>query len=180
MVTQSELLVLFTYDPDTGFLRYREKRGRMSRGDVAGTIDQEGYRIVTIKGRGYPAHRLIWLMVHGELPRMLDHVNRDRDDNRISNLRLCNEIQNAANAKAPCTNTSGYRGVYYEPERGLWRARIRYVENGVRKRLAIGRYTTAEEAAIHYNLHLKSMHADFALLNKVDTPLGRILGMSET
>lgn len=178
MIQRDELLRIFAYDPDTGELRYREKRGRMNRGDLAGSVDAEGYRKVTIKGKNYPAHRLIWCMMYGEWPRMLDHANRERDDNRLVNLRLCTEIQNAANAKAPTTNTSGYRGVYYEPERNKWRVRIRYVENGQRKRLDLGRYDTAEEAAIHYNLHLKRMHPEFALMNRIDSPLGRILGMA--
>lgn len=179
MIHRDELLRIFQYDPDTGVLRYREKRGRMNIGDKAGTLDQEGYRVVTVKGKTYPAHRIIWYMVYGEIPRILDHANRDRDDNRITNLRLCTEVENAANAKAPSTNTSGYRGVYYEPERGKWRVRIRYVENGVRKRRDLGRYNTPEEAAIHYNLHLKRLYPEFALMNKINTPLGRILGMAD-
>lgn len=108
---------------------------------------------------------------------MLDHIDRNTLNNRIENLRPCNESQNAANAKTCSHNTSGYRGVYFDKDRDKWVARIRFTVNGVRHRKRIGRYATAEEAAIMYNLYLREHFDEFALTNKIDTPLGRILGM---
>ena len=178
MITQSELRNLVTYDADAGVLRWTMKRGRTRPGDRVGGLDREGYRRVRIDNRQYLEHRLVWLWHHGEFPRILDHIDRNRDNNRLENLRLCNESQNAANAEKPSHNTSGYRGVYFERGRDKWIARIRIVVDGNRTRYRIGRYDTAEEAAIAYNVHMMRHFRDYALLNRVDTPLGRLLGMS--
>lgn len=178
MITVSDLQRIMTYDPTAGGFLWAVQRGRMKPGDKVGSCDREGYRRVRIDGRQYYEHRLVWFWHHGVMPRILDHINRNRADNRIENLRECHESQNAANAKAPSTNTSGYRGVYFDVSRGKWAARIRVTIDGVRHRYRIGRYNTAEEAALHYNMHLMRHYPDFALLNKVDTPLGKILGMA--
>jgi len=177
MITQSELQGIATYDVDAGVLRWAVSRGKMRPGDRIGALDREGYRRVRIDNKQYLEHRLVWLWHHGEFPRILDHIDRNRDNNRIENLRLCNESQNAANAGKQSHNTSGYRGVYYERERDKWTVEIRVVVDGHRTRYRVGRYDTPDEAAIHYNLHLRRHFNDYALLNRVDTPLGRILGM---
>lgn len=154
------------------------KRGKTVPGQRVGALDKHGYRRVRLFDRQYFEHRLVWLWHHGEFPRILDHISRNRDDNRIENLRPCNESQNAANSGPQAPNTSGYRGVYYEPERDKWVAKIRFVVDGRRMRKKIGRFDTPEDAAIAYNLHLRRHFESFALLNTVDTPLGKILGMS--
>ena len=178
MITQSRLMELVTYDAAAGVLRWRTRRGNTRPGARIGGPDKEGYWRVRLDDRQYLEHRLVWLWHHGSFPRILDHIDRDRSNNRIENLRLCTESQNAANAKISTHNTSGYRGVYYEAERDKWVARIRLVIEGERVRYRIGRFDTAEEAAIAYNLHLRQHFSEYALLNRVDTPLGRILGMS--
>lgn len=177
MLTQSELQTLMTYDADAGVLRWAVSRGKVRPGDRIGSLDREGYRRVRINDKQYLEHRLVWLWHHGHFPRILDHIDRNRDNNRIENLRLCNESQNAANSGPPVHNTSGYRGVYFDVDRSKWVARIRLVVNGQRLRYRIGRYDSADEAAIHYNLHMRERFGDYALLNRVDTLLGRLLGM---
>ena len=164
---------LYDYDP-AGFLVPRTGR---HKGRKVGHTDREGYVRISSQRRKYYAHRLIWTWHHGEPPRLLDHINRNRADNRIENLRACTEAQNAANAKAPSHNTSGYRGVYFDKDRDKWVARIRFTIDGVRHRRRIGRFDTADEAAIAYNLHIVQYFKEFALLNPVDTPLGRLMGM---
>ena len=179
MITRTELRTLMTYDPVTGRFRWTTPRGSAKVGDLVGALDKEGYRRVRISRRSYYEHRLVWLWHHGEFPRILDHIDRDRANNRIENLRECHESQNAANAKRCSLNTSGYKGVYFDVDRGKWVARIRFTDSsGVRHRYRIGRFESAEMAAIQYNLHMRRLHPDFALLNKIPGPLGQIFGMA--
>jgi hypothetical protein len=172
-MNQETLKTLYDYDP-AGFLV--PKTGP-SRGSRIGHMDREGYVRVSYQRRKYYAHRLIWTWHHGEPPRLIDHINRDKADNRIENLRPCTETQNAANAKAPSHNTSGYKGVYFDTDRDKWVARIRFTIDGVRYRRRIGRFDSADEAAIAYNVQMLKYFKEFALLNRVDTPLGKMMGM---
>lgn len=89
----------FDYDPSTGiFRRNKRSRNQVEAGAVAGTPDGKGYLRIKILGRHYLAHRLAWLWVHGEWPHLfIDHVDRDRSNNRIANLRLATASQNATN-----------------------------------------------------------------------------------
>lgn len=176
MITVTELRSLMTYRPDRGRFTWCVSRGSARYGDEVGSIDREGYRRIRIGRKHYYEHRLVWLWHHGVFPRILDHRDRNRSNNRIENLRECHESQNAANAGRSSLNTSGYRGVYFDTDRDKWVARIRFVKDGVRHRYRIGRYDTPEEAAAQYNLHMLRHHPDFARINRLDTPLGRIFG----
>lgn len=173
-MNQEWLKQRFDYHPEG----YLVNRVGARAGQRVGHSDKEGYHRVSLNRRKYYAHRLIWIWHYGEPPKVLDHIDRDKANNRIENLRPCSDSQNAANAPAGMRNTSGYRGVYFDIDRGKWTARIRFTVDGVRHRHKIGRYDTAELAAIAYNIHLKHHFNEFALLNKVDTPLGRIFGMA--
>ena len=103
--------VLLEYNPDTGELTWRISSGKAKRSSVAGCVIK-GYRKIGIQGRYFPAHRLAWLIHHGVDPVSdLDHINGDRDDNRIANLRIATQSQNMHNRRADKDNTSGYKGV---------------------------------------------------------------------
>lgn len=103
-----------------------------------------GYRKITIKGRTFYAHRLIWTYHYGTIPptRLLDHVNQDRCDNRIENLRLVDDTQNGANKRKQRNNTSGFTGVWYHKQRNKWTADVW----SYRKKHYLGLFSTAEEA----------------------------------
>ena len=119
------LLKRLRYDKDTGdFIWIDCKRKASKNGSVAGTILRSGYRHIQIDGKQYLAHRLVWLITYGYLPEnYIDHINRNRSDNRVENLRevsnQCNQRNSAVNIK----NTSGVKGVTYD--KGYWLARIR-------------------------------------------------------
>ncbi|MDA6380520.1 HNH endonuclease signature motif containing protein [Escherichia coli] len=71
--------------------------------------------MIMINGKAYPAHRLAWLIVYGTMPDgFIDHINRVRTDNRISNLRLVTHSENMQNRKIQKNNKSGYRGVSWD------------------------------------------------------------------
>jgi hypothetical protein len=130
---------LLNYDPDTGVFTYRQKCGKKRAGDVAGTINDKGYTVITIDYRIYPAHRLAWLYVHGEWPKQqVDHINRIRNDNRIASLRDVNQSENILNASMLSNNKSGHKGVYFCNTRKKWVAQY--------KRTCIGAFTEIDHA----------------------------------
>lgn len=89
------------------------------------------------------AHRAAWAVAHGAWPDAeIDHVNHNRRDNRLENLRAVSRRQNAMNASLRSDNTSGVVGVTWQPSRGKWAAQI-----GVKGRVVpLGRYAHLEDA----------------------------------
>lgn len=104
---------LLSYDTKTGSLTWKSGTGTRWAGCVAGSIEVDGYRRIIIDGRRFRAHRLVWALLNGAWPESdIDHVNGDRDDNRISNLRLATRSQNCQNLRAPLSNNKhGFLGV---------------------------------------------------------------------
>ncbi len=88
MPSQEELNDLFTYNPETGLLTTKVRLAqRVPANTVVGSLNSSGYLKVTYKGSSYTIHRLIWKMVTGEEPEVVDHINWIRSDNRWGNLR---------------------------------------------------------------------------------------------
>lgn len=126
-ITQQELERLFQYDAETGVLTWKVSPGvntHVNAGDVAGSLSGDGYWQIKIKGKVYKAHRLAWLLVHGELPPMIDHINGIRSDNRLANLRACDICSNMWNMKKSVRNTSGVKGVSWNSQISKWKAQI--------------------------------------------------------
>lgn len=98
MITQDEVRRLFDYDPTDGALRWKVSRQRIVRGAVAGSDNGDGYIQICVNGHRYLAHRLVWLFHHGSWPtHEIDHINRNRTDNRIENLRDLPRSENVKN-----------------------------------------------------------------------------------
>lgn len=84
-----------------------------------------GYHGIRIDGALILIHRAIWVLHYGEWPKgELDHINGDKADNRIENLRDCTKSENMRNQKLRSDSTSGFPGVHFDKERGQWAARI--------------------------------------------------------
>ncbi len=159
-MTSDEVRVLFVYDPNSGLLRWRDRARSRKADGVVGTRCKSGYLatglIVNGKRKNYYIHRLIWLWVYGEWPPMdIDHVNRDRTDNRLANLRLTTESQNIHNQ--PARNPVGLKGVWQQKS-GNWAAGI----TKDRKRVHLGTYDTPELAYEAYCRAADSLHGEFA------------------
>ena len=93
-------------------------------GQEAGSMHQTGYRHVSWMGKIHKVHRLIFLLEHGYLPQEVDHINMNRADNRIENLRGANRSENQCNRKALANNTSGYPGVSWHKKSKAWLVRV--------------------------------------------------------
>jgi HNH endonuclease/AP2 domain len=159
MITQTRLKELFFYKHGK-LLRKIGVRGSPMFTEI-GTIKPKGYRVAVVDGKMYRVHHLVWIYHYGEKAPELDHINRDRDDNRIENLRLCTHAQNLGNMRA---RVHKYKGVTFDKVNNKWRAQITIDYAHV----CLGRYLTIEEAALAYNKAAKDYFGEFALLNEVD------------
>jgi hypothetical protein len=154
-----ELRSHLEYDPETGvFIRGAATRKKSLIGlPVHMTETRKGYCKIDVMAGTYFAHRLAWMITYGEWPEgIVDHINGDRKDNRIANLRLADASQNAANSKIYKTNTSGFRGVS-ERSPGKFRA---YVYKD-KKMIRLGQFSTAEEAYAAHVAAAKELHGEF-------------------
>lgn len=91
-------------------------------GEVAGRIDAFGYVVVKFKQKAYRGHRIVWEMFNGEIPKgmQIDHINQNRSDNRIENLRIVTNQQNSKNRSMSSRNKSGVNGVGWCKREGKW------------------------------------------------------------
>lgn len=143
-LTQERLKAVIHYDATTGIFRWRYSvANRVKPWDVAGVTDADGYHRIRINGRAYLSHRLAWLYVYGSFPSIgLDHMNRNKQDNRINNLREATKAENAQNVSKRKDNTSGLVGVHFHKANRKW---IAYISvNKQRKHLGV--FDSAEDA----------------------------------
>ena len=148
------------YSPETGFFTWLVvKRPGQAVGDVAGSVNKAGYRVIQLDGRIYKAHRLAWLYVHGVWPaNTIDHINGAKSDNRIANIREATCQQNGANRRGPNRNaTCGIRGVYWSKAHSRWKASIGH-EN---KRRFLGLFASKDDAANAYNAAAAILYGEF-------------------
>ena len=101
MITQERLRELVRYCPETGIFTWKSSSiNRVKIGDVAGTLRKDGYFRIQIDGKLYFAHRLAWFYIHGNLPIYhIDHIDGNRFNNRINNLRDVDRLTNNQNIK---------------------------------------------------------------------------------
>lgn len=166
---------LFTYDPETGNLVWKELPRSMFKSDracnarnvrftgkVAGCehSNEKGRHAILVNdgGKRVGAHRVIWEMHNGAIPAgmVIDHINGDPWDNRLPNLRLATIAENSRNGRMRKNNTSGFKGVIWSL--GKWRAQIKMN----RKLISLGGYHTKEQAYAAYCEGAKRYHGEFA------------------
>jgi hypothetical protein len=121
ILTQEYLKSILDYNLDTGVFTWKvNKAKRIKIGDIAGWLS-DGYKKIEINDKQYTAHRLAWLYVNGEMPKdLIDHIDNDRSNNKISNLRESTHQTNSENYKTPKTNKSGVKNVSWYKSLNKW------------------------------------------------------------
>jgi len=136
--TQEVLMQELHYNPITGVFK------RLAGKNVTSKTNSAGYNTIMVAGHSYLAHRLAWLYVYGVFPNMIDHIDGNRTNNIITNLRDVSYKENQRNLTIASNNTSGVTGVSFNKERCKWEAKIQV--NG--KTIHLGRYRDKEDAII--------------------------------
>lgn len=158
-LTKEYVRSLFDYDPVTGNLLWKvQKSLSVKIGSAVGAIRGKGYRETTIDNRHSSVHRLVWIWHNGSIPKgqEIDHLNHERADNRIENLRCVSRQDNLRNASRYSTNKSGRTGVWFDKIGKRWIAhitidgRFRYLGSFRKKNLAV---KCREEAERDYGFH---------------------------
>lgn len=122
-ITQESVKYLFDYE--NGNLYWKNPTSlKCNIGDVAGGIRAGGYCGIRINYKAYYTHRLVYLYHHGHMPDYIDHIDGNKLNNAIENLRECTNRQNLYNSKIPTHNTSGIKGVNWHKSSNKWMVRL--------------------------------------------------------
>lgn len=165
-ITQEYLFSILSYDKKTGIFiwkhRYdvRDAWNDRYAGKVAGCINpSDGYRYIAINKKLYPAHRLAWIYCFGKLPENnLDHINADKLDNRIDNLRIASITENSWNTNKKNNNKTGMKGVSLHSYGHKWQSFI--VVN--KKRIYLGLFDCPAAASFAYQIAADTHFGEFA------------------
>jgi hypothetical protein len=160
MITKDQLHELFDYQ-DGNLIWQIQLAYRGKVGSIAGSVRNDGYRQVGIKRTDYLLHRLVFMYFHGYMPKYIDHIDGDRSNNKIENLRECTNQQNSFNASISKNNTSGVRGVSWDKERKKWEAKCTMN----RKTIHLGRFESLDDACIALRSWREQNHGQFARHN---------------
>jgi hypothetical protein len=157
MLTAERLRDVLDYNPETGEFRWKVTlSNRAPAGAKAGCFDKNhsGYILIRVLGRSYPAHRLAWLYVNGEMPNDdIDHINGNRADNRIANLRDVTRVVNLQNRRKGI-GRSGLIGAHWFSPANCWQSSIRV--NG--ENIPLGYFKTPEAAHEAYMTAKRELH----------------------
>jgi len=143
IVDQSYVNEILSYNPCTGDVTRRVRTSNcVNIGDIVRSPDKDGYYRISINGKRYKLHSIIWLMVHGTMPTFeIDHINGKVSDNRLVNLRDVPHIVNSRNRRLNVKNTSGHTGIQLSPS-GKYIAFVTVNQ----ERLYLGTFITKGEA----------------------------------
>lgn len=150
-ITKETLLEKFDYDKEKGLLIWKNpplSRPKL-KGNAAGCLMNKGYLKVNLSGKTHLVHRLIFIIEFGYSPYEIDHLNGNKTDNRVSNLRNVSDRQNACNRGRH--RKGKLVGASVEKSRHKWRAQIE-VE---KKKIHLGYFGTEEQANAAYLSYVK-------------------------
>lgn len=152
------------------YLEYREgnlfwKKSparRIRVGSEAGCLDSKGYKFFGFRGKLYRTHRVIYFLFHGTWPKVVDHIDGNRINNLIENLRAATNQENLRNMKSH-GGSSRFKGVSYRPRNKNKKYEAQIMID--RKYLHLGSFVNEEEAAKAYDEAAVKYFGDFAKLN---------------
>lgn len=152
-MTPDDFRARMHFDPSTGIFTAIKRSGRRQIGDELGYTRPDGYRMLSVGVRWYYAHRLAWFLHTGRWPaNEIDHINGNRSDNRIGNLRPCSRSQNMMNTPK--------KGVCFHKKYKTWQASIRI--GG--RRIHLGTFATEVDAIAAYRRAADRLHGEFAFV----------------
>lgn len=159
MITQDRLKEMLLYNPDTGVFTWRvSPSNRIRQGSIAGYVADRGYRYIAVDEKMWREHRLAFLYMSGKLPKVVDHINGIRDDNRWVNLREGTQSQNMMNTKINPKNKSGVKGVCWHKASKKWIAQLRVKGKSVN----IGYFSDISSAELAVRAAREKYHGEFA------------------
>lgn len=157
MLTYERAKELLEYDPKSGILTWlKSPCNWIKNGEIAGSLHkQTGYNYIVIDQKKYKVHRIAWLLHHGEWPKdAIDHIDGNRSNNRLDNLREATYTQNQQNRSLDARNKSGYTGVSWDKGHQKWIAKICFK----RRQRTIGVFSNVEDAAKAYATAKAELH----------------------
>lgn len=161
-LTHTRLKEVIKYDPETGVFTWLKREHRKDLiGCDAGSVSGTGYRTIRVDGVLYQAHRIAFLYMTGQFPSHdIDHINRDRSDNRWENLRPATRSQNCFNKAMISTNTSGVKGVYWHKKNKKWTVYVqinqKYTYLGIYEDIELAELIANEARVKYYGDFIKS------------------------
>jgi len=161
-ITADEARRIFSYDPETGVLRWEVPLANVvKKGTPCACKNSSGYYTVGIYGKMHTVHRIIWLMMTGSFPdATIDHINRDRSDNRWSNLRPATISQQRGNTGAARSKT-GVRGVVRMGKKYQAKIKMKDPTTGLSSVHCLGTYPTLEQAGAAYDAAALRYYGEF-------------------
>jgi hypothetical protein len=169
MIDQDQLKKIVNYCPTTGIFYWVRARPNCTPGKIAGRVNKNtGYVRVMVGGVRYKAHRLAFIWMTGKCPEFVDHINRNRSDNRWENLRPATRKENSMNRNADRGSSSKFLGVSWDRANRKWEAQVK--PNSYKK-INLGRHKHESDAAWAYNLAAYNYFKEFANYNKADQEL---------
>lgn len=156
-ITQTRVKELFDYHSD-GYLIWKvRKSNNVKIGSIAGSPNSEGYIQVGIDQILYKAHRLIFLWHFGFISEIIDHIDGNKQNNKIENLRIATNSENLKNRSKQINNTSGFKGVSFHKNTNKFQASIKVKD----KKIYLGLFVFAKDAHDAYCNAAKKYHGNF-------------------
>jgi hypothetical protein len=155
-----ELKTKLEYNSNTGNFHWLKSNfWKIKPGDIAGTVSNKGYHYIRFGDTSIFSHRLAWLFSYGCFPDgVLDHINNNRLDNRLVNLRQATTSQNNMNKPVQANNLLQVKGVYFNKKRSKFCATAKL--NGKHKHL--GYFSNLEKASEAYQIFAINNFKEFA------------------
>lgn len=156
-ITKEILNFLFDYKDGELYWKF-SLSSKSPKGIIAGSVKHDGYRRIGLNKKVYLTHRLIYMMFYGYMPEIVDHIDGNKLNNRIENLRAATKSQNCQNQKTPIDNTSGYKNVMWKKSKNKWLVALKVCN----KYLHIGYFDDIELADLVAQEARNKYHKEFA------------------
>jgi len=157
IITKDYLNYLFDYKNGELFWK-NPKSNRVKIGQKAGSKNNKGYFKTAINGKYFLNHRIIFMIHYGFLPKMIDHIDNNSENNFIENLRPATRSENQHNSKISQNNTSGIKGIYWNKKSKKWKTQFK-LNN---KKMYFGEYNDIDYAKFVIDAMRYKYHKEFA------------------